>query len=51
MFCRRDGNSALEDMNRMLERLRKRVAGQTIRGGIMSPAWAGAISLAITQKS
>ena len=34
MFCRRDGNSALEDMNRMLERLRKRVAGQTIRGGI-----------------
>jgi small ligand-binding sensory domain FIST len=34
MFCRRDGNSALEDMNRMLERLRKRVAEQTIRGGI-----------------
>ncbi|MCB1750098.1 MAG: FIST C-terminal domain-containing protein [Gammaproteobacteria bacterium] len=34
MFCRRDGNSAQEDMKRMLERLRRRVADRTIRGGI-----------------
>jgi len=34
MFCRRDGNSAQEDMERMLGRLRKRVANRTIRGGI-----------------
>lgn len=34
MFCRRDGNSALEDMRRMLERLRKRASNRSIRGGI-----------------
>jgi small ligand-binding sensory domain FIST len=34
MFCRRDGNTAREDMRRMLERIRARVAGRTIRGGI-----------------
>ncbi len=34
MFCRRDGNSAREDLQRMLERLRKRVADKTIRGGV-----------------
>jgi len=34
MFCRRDGNSAREDMLRMLDRLRRRVSGRTICGGI-----------------
>ena len=34
MFCRRDGNSAREDMDRMLDRLDKRIQGRTIRGGI-----------------
>ncbi len=34
MFCRRDGNTAREDMQRMLERVKSRVAGRTIRGGI-----------------
>lgn len=34
MFCRRDGNSAQEDMIKMLGRLRKRIADQTIRGGV-----------------
>jgi small ligand-binding sensory domain FIST len=33
MFCRRDGDSAREDMQRMLQDLRKR-AGGTIRGGV-----------------
>lgn len=34
MFCRRDGNSAREDMDRMLQRLKRRLAGRRIRGGI-----------------
>ncbi len=34
MFCRRDGNTAGEDMNRMLERLSRRIGEQSIRGGI-----------------
>jgi len=34
MFCRRDGNSARDDMQRMLARLRHRVGDQEIRGGI-----------------
>ncbi|MEW6647595.1 MAG: FIST N-terminal domain-containing protein [Pseudomonadota bacterium] len=34
MFCRRDGNTAREDMRQMLERIKARVAGRTIRGGI-----------------
>jgi len=34
MFCRRDGNTAREDMQRMLERIEKRLAGRTIRGGV-----------------
>jgi len=34
MFCRRDGNTAREDMQRMLERLRQRVGDKPIRGGI-----------------
>jgi small ligand-binding sensory domain FIST len=34
MFCRRDGNSAREDMIRMLERLAERTGEQQIRGGI-----------------
>ena len=34
MFCRRDGNSAREDMDRMLDRLEKRIKGRTIRGGV-----------------
>lgn len=34
MFCRRDGNSAREDMLRMLERLKSRLGQRQIRGGI-----------------
>ena len=34
MFCRRDGNSATEDMQQMLARLAKRIDGRPIRGGI-----------------
>jgi small ligand-binding sensory domain FIST len=34
MYCRRDGNTAREDLQRMLERLRKRSNGQAIRGGV-----------------
>ncbi len=34
MFCRRDGNSAREDMVRMLTRLKTRTGGKQIRGGI-----------------
>jgi len=34
MFCRRDGNTAQEDMKRMLERLRKRLGGQRPKGGL-----------------
>ncbi len=34
MFCRRDGNSAREDMDRMLNRLENRIEGRTIRGGV-----------------
>ena len=34
MYCRRDGNSAREDLQHMLERLRKRRDGRTIRGGV-----------------
>jgi len=34
MFCRRDGNTAREDMKRMLERLKQRIGGSSIRGGI-----------------
>jgi len=34
MFCRRDGNSASEDMLRMLKRLRTRLGDEPIRGGV-----------------
>ena len=34
MFCRRDGNTAQEDMQRMLERISRRIGEQKIRGGI-----------------
>jgi small ligand-binding sensory domain FIST len=34
MFCRRDGNTAREDMQRMLQRISGRVGEQCIRGGI-----------------
>lgn len=34
MFCRRDGNSARADLNRMLARLKKRIGSRPIRGGI-----------------
>jgi small ligand-binding sensory domain FIST len=34
MFCRRDGNSAREDMSAMLQRLKNRVGNDPIRGGI-----------------
>lgn len=34
MFCRRDGNTAREDLERMLVRLQTRVGNQRIRGGI-----------------
>lgn len=34
MFCRRDGNSAIEDMNRMLQRLKSRLGSSQIRGGV-----------------
>lgn len=34
MFCRRDGNSARQDMLRMLGELKRRVDGRTIRGGV-----------------
>jgi small ligand-binding sensory domain FIST len=34
MFCRRDGNTAREDMLRMLGRLKSRLGGRRIRGGI-----------------
>ncbi len=34
MFCRRDGNTAREDMLRMLEGLKQRCKGRTPRGGI-----------------
>ncbi|MCP3867710.1 MAG: hypothetical protein GY703_06365 [Gammaproteobacteria bacterium] len=34
MYCRRDGNTAREDLQRMLERLRKRSDGRTILGGV-----------------
>ena len=34
MFCRRDGNTARADMRQMLERIKARVAGRAIRGGI-----------------
>ncbi len=34
MFCKRDAQSAVADMQRMLDDLKKRVGEQTIRGGI-----------------
>jgi small ligand-binding sensory domain FIST len=34
MFCRRDGNTALADLERMLERLSRRLEGRSIRGGV-----------------
>lgn len=34
MFCRRDGNTAREDMQRMLARLQQRIGDRPIRGGI-----------------
>jgi small ligand-binding sensory domain FIST len=34
MFCRRDGNSARQDMLRMLEDLARRADGRAIRGGV-----------------
>ncbi len=34
MFCRRDGNTAREDMARMLGRLQQRLEGRPIRGGV-----------------
>ncbi len=34
MFCRRDGNTAREDLERMLERLRKRICNRRVRGAV-----------------
>lgn len=34
LFCRRDGNTARADLERMLERLARRTAGRTLRGGV-----------------
>jgi len=34
LFCRRDGNTARDDMQRMLERVKQRLRGRPIRGGI-----------------
>lgn len=34
MFCRRDGNTARADLERMLDRLRRRLDGRTPRGGV-----------------
>ncbi|MGF1548560.1 MAG: FIST N-terminal domain-containing protein [Thiotrichales bacterium] len=34
MFCRRDGNTAREDMLRMLQNLKQRCGGQTPHGGL-----------------
>jgi small ligand-binding sensory domain FIST len=34
MFCRRDGNTAREDMQQMLTRIARRVDGHPIRGGV-----------------
>ncbi len=34
MFCRRDGNTAREDMLRMLRDLKARAQGRQIRGGV-----------------
>lgn len=34
LFCRRDPRSAVEDMDRMLQGLRKRTGGKAIRGGL-----------------
>lgn len=34
LFCRRDGNTAVEDLQRMLGRLNKRTRGRPIRGGV-----------------
>ncbi len=34
MFCRRDGRAAIEDMQRMLGELKKRIGNATPRGGI-----------------
>jgi small ligand-binding sensory domain FIST len=34
MFCRRDGNSAREDLRDMCRRLKRRLRGRAIRGGI-----------------
>ncbi|RLA37639.1 MAG: hypothetical protein DRR03_02165 [Gammaproteobacteria bacterium] len=34
MFCRRDGNSAREDLERMLARLAQRLDGYEVRGGV-----------------
>jgi small ligand-binding sensory domain FIST len=34
LFCRRDGNTAREDMQRMLQQLKEQLNGRTIRGGV-----------------
>jgi small ligand-binding sensory domain FIST len=34
MFCRRDGNTARADLERMLQRLTARLDGRTPRGGV-----------------
>lgn len=34
LFCRRDGNTAREDMRRMLRQLKMQVGDRTIRGGV-----------------
>ncbi len=34
MFCRRDGDSAREDLERMLQRLHKRIDGAGVRGAV-----------------
>lgn len=34
MYCRRDGNTAREDLQRMLQRLQRRCNGRPIRGGL-----------------
>lgn len=33
-FCRRDGNAARDDLVAMLQRMKKQLAGRTIRGGL-----------------
>ena len=34
MFCKRDNQTAIDDMQRMLDRLKQRLGNKTIRGGL-----------------